>query len=101
MPNLHLDILSQKQRGLFPHLKFFGKHGFYLGGGTALALYLGHRTSLDFDFYKEFYFDSRKFSQEIEDYFGKEAKINLREKETIFAISPVLIFHYSGIIILF
>ncbi|MGB9706570.1 MAG: nucleotidyl transferase AbiEii/AbiGii toxin family protein [Microgenomates group bacterium] len=28
----------------------------YLAGGTALALYLGHRTSLDFDFYtsKEF-----------------------------------------------
>jgi hypothetical protein len=33
---------------------------FYLAGGTALALQLGHRTSLDFDFYSEKPFDSLK-----------------------------------------
>jgi len=32
---------------------------FYLAGGTALALQLGHRQSVDFDFFSEKEFDSR------------------------------------------
>lgn len=27
------------------------QHGFYLGGGTAIAIYLGHRRSMDFDWF--------------------------------------------------
>lgn len=55
MPKIHFDILNQNQKNLLSKLRFLPKR-FYLAGGTALALYLGHRTSLDFDFYtkKEF-----------------------------------------------
>ncbi|MDR3169883.1 MAG: nucleotidyl transferase AbiEii/AbiGii toxin family protein [Candidatus Peribacteria bacterium] len=36
---------------LLPYLKPFQEMGFYLAGGTALALYFGHRESVDFDFF--------------------------------------------------
>lgn len=47
------DILSEEQTEILPHLSFLKKKGFYLAGGTALALQIKHRTSLDFDFYSE------------------------------------------------
>jgi hypothetical protein len=45
-----LDILPASQRALWPNLEF-ARDQFILYGGTALALRLGHRASLDFDFF--------------------------------------------------
>jgi hypothetical protein len=45
-----LDILPDAQRKLWPELTL-GLEGFVLYGGTALALRLGHRVSVDFDFF--------------------------------------------------
>ena len=45
-----LNALPTAQRTLWPELKHVPRH-FVLYGGTALALRLGHRTSLDFDFF--------------------------------------------------
>ena len=47
---LNLAMLSKAQRVLWPSLHEI-PHGFVLYGGTALALRLGHRTSVDFDFF--------------------------------------------------
>ncbi len=44
------DILSNKQRELLPVLARF-KREFVLAGGTAVALYIGHRRSIDFDLF--------------------------------------------------
>ena len=46
----HLKILPPAQRTLWPELAEVPKH-FVLYGGTALALRMGHRESLDFDFF--------------------------------------------------
>jgi predicted nucleotidyltransferase component of viral defense system len=48
--NLHLDILDSKRQELLKKLSIFTE-SFTLGGGTALALYLKHRKSFDFDFF--------------------------------------------------
>lgn len=48
--NIHWKTLDEEGKKIFPLLSFVSKSGFYLVGGTALALQLGHRTSLDFDF---------------------------------------------------
>ena len=48
---MHSEILSPNQQELFPFLKVFKKE-FYLVGGTAVALYIGHRRSIDFDLFK-------------------------------------------------
>lgn len=46
-----LDILPKAQRALLPHLGSTADIGFVLYGGTAIALHLGHRRSVDFDFF--------------------------------------------------
>jgi hypothetical protein len=49
--NWHLDILPGEQRALWDSRLRAGFPGWVLYGGTALALRLGHRTSVDFDFF--------------------------------------------------
>jgi len=48
---MHPEALSDKGRVIFTLLKNFTD--FYLGGGTALALQIGHRISVDFDLFSE------------------------------------------------
>jgi hypothetical protein len=48
-----LDILPQNQRALWPSLAALMALGFVLYGGTAIALQLGHRESVDFDFFSD------------------------------------------------
>jgi hypothetical protein len=47
MNNLHWEILDEKRTSVLPKLKIVSQ-GFYLAGGTGLALILGHRDSVDF-----------------------------------------------------
>jgi hypothetical protein len=47
----HVEILPPGQRELWPRLKAIAQLSFVLYGGTAVALYMAHRTSLDFDFF--------------------------------------------------
>jgi hypothetical protein len=55
--NWHLDVLPAEQRDLWEDRLHRGFADFVLYGGTALALRLGHRKSVDFDF-----FSSRTFA---------------------------------------
>ena len=48
---MFLKALKSEQQKIFKRLKHFPK--FYLAGGTALALQIGHRISVDFDFFSE------------------------------------------------
>ena len=48
---MHLEILSNEQLDLLPILAQF-KREYYLVGGTAIALHIGHRESIDFDLFK-------------------------------------------------
>ena len=47
---MYPDILTDTQKALIPHFELFAKE-YYLVGGTAIALYLGHRKSIDFDLF--------------------------------------------------
>lgn len=49
---IHTEILTELQKKvLFKLGKALTNTDFYLGGGTALALQIGHRTSIDFDWF--------------------------------------------------
>ena len=48
---MHSEILNDRQRELLPLMVQFRRE-YYLVGGTAIALYLGHRRSIDFDLFK-------------------------------------------------
>jgi hypothetical protein len=51
MSRLYLNILSEAQKELWKQLEPVSQMGFTLYGGTALALQLNHRRSVDFDFF--------------------------------------------------
>ena len=48
---MHSEILNDRQHELLPLMAQFRRE-YYLVGGTAIALYLGHRRSIDFDLFK-------------------------------------------------
>ncbi len=50
---IHWEILDQQRTAILPLLAFTKEKGFYLAGGTGLALQIGHRDSIDFDFFKQ------------------------------------------------
>ena len=48
---MYKEVLNNKQLELLPMMAQF-KREYYLVGGTAIALFLGHRRSIDFDMFK-------------------------------------------------
>lgn len=60
----HLAILPPPQRRLWPELAAVPE-SFTLYGGTALALRLAHRTSVDFDFFSNQSFDPEQLARRI------------------------------------
>ena len=56
---MHKDILSENQLELLSLVKQFRRE-YYLVGGTAIALYIGHRRSIDFDLFKHTFLKPEK-----------------------------------------
>ena len=48
---LYTNVLSEEQKMLLPFIQSF-ENEYYLVGGTAIALQVGHRESIDFDMFK-------------------------------------------------
>lgn len=63
---MHKEVLSKKQIELLPLIKLFSRE-FYLVGGTALALHIGHRRSIDFDLFTNKNLKRRSIKRKIED----------------------------------
>ncbi len=66
-----LTVLPPSQRRLWPELASTPRD-FVLYGGTALALRLGHRTSVDFDFFSTVKFDPDELMREVPYLHGAE-----------------------------
>ena len=49
---MHIEIFNSEQVKLLPYFKSY-QRSFYMVGGTAIALHLGHRRSIDFDLFKD------------------------------------------------
>jgi hypothetical protein len=79
----HLEILPAAQKTLWTELSAVPDE-FVLYGGTALALHLGHRDSVDFDFFSNRALDLAALESEIS--FLKGARIIQREKNTLSVI---------------
>lgn len=73
-------VLSKNQQGIIQKLKL--PENFYLGGGTALALQIGHRTSIDFDFYSQKHFESAQLVAFLQKIFAS-LKIDFQEEDTL------------------
>ncbi|MFH0840874.1 MAG: nucleotidyl transferase AbiEii/AbiGii toxin family protein [bacterium] len=67
--DLKYEILDKQRRSILPLLKKF-KSDFYLAGGTGLALQIGHRDSVDFDFFSYRSFNTVKLYKKIKEIFS-------------------------------
>lgn len=76
----HLDILPQGQRQVWDRLASTPSH-FILYGGTALALRLGHRESVDFDFFSSRPFQPLQLARTIP--YLKNQVITQQEESTL------------------
>jgi hypothetical protein len=79
----HLEILPPAQRRLWRELDQVPTE-FTLYGGTAIALHLGHRQSVDFDFFGIRPFDPTELQAAIP--FLAKARVRQRERNTLTAI---------------
>lgn len=73
------SILDDKRKSILPLFRYL-KDDFYLAGGTALALQMGHRDSVDFDFFTETDFDTQDIFEKINEVF-KNHKIQKIQDE--------------------
>ena len=65
--NMHTECLLPQGQKLLGILKgIVHKHNFTLAGGTALALQIGHRVSVDFDFFSEKQFSTDALYREFQ-----------------------------------
>jgi len=62
---MHKEILTRNQSELLPLLEDFSKN-FGLVGGTAIALHIGHRRSVDFDLFSDKKFNNQSIVRKIE-----------------------------------
>ena len=74
---MHLEILTKEQEELLPLVKMFSSE-FGLVGGTAIALQLGHRESIDFDLFKNGNINILKIRKRVSEVFHIE---NVRVEE--------------------
>mgnify|MGYP003735164035 FL=1 len=78
-----LDILSKEQKDLIDLVREF-KDDYYLVGGTALALQIGHRRSIDFDLFTKIDFDNNQIIGKVGKYFPvEETFVNQKNQLTV------------------
>jgi hypothetical protein len=61
---MHTEIFDKHQVELLPYLKSF-QRTFYMVGGTAIALHLGHRRSIDFDLFTSLNFVKYRIKRKL------------------------------------
>ncbi len=74
------DILDEKRKSLLPLLAPL-REAFYLAGGTALALQLGHRDSIDFDFFTQEEFDPGELFEKLSKQLSPLQIVKIQEEE--------------------
>ncbi len=80
---MHYEILDKVRIDLLPTLAQF-KSDFYLAGGTGLALQIGHRDSVDFDFFMPGHLDTRKLYERVREVcHGRKIEKTQEEKDTL------------------
>jgi len=81
------EILPKAQQEIWPLLSPAPKLSFVLYGGTAVALYLGHRISVDFDFFRAEPLD--KTDIEASFAFMRDAETIQEDQNSLVVIAPM------------
>ena len=84
--DIHYHILDEQRQSILPKLTPFRELGYYLVGGTALALQIGHRDSIDFDFFCPNSFDTALLFTYLEHAFSGHTIVRIQEEENTLEI---------------
>lgn len=89
------NVLNIEQKNLLDFVKTFSS-GFYLVGGTAIAIHLGHRRSIDFDLFTDKTFDPMKLRTKVSSSHKIEQTFSQGEGELTILVNRVKVtfFHY-------
>jgi hypothetical protein len=79
------NILDKKRLAILPLLKKF-KAGFYLAGGTGLALQIGHRDSIDFDFFSLKNFETGELYAQVKEVFAGHKILKVQEEKNTLTV---------------
>jgi hypothetical protein len=81
------EILPKAQQEIWPLLAPAPGLSFVLYGGTAVALHLGHRISVDFDFFRTEPLDKKDIETSFN--FMRDARTIQEDENTLVVISPM------------
>lgn len=73
------NILDKKRLDILPFFRNF-KNNFYLAGGTSLALQIGHRDSIDFDFFCEADIHTARLFERLRKIFEDHKLLKIQEE---------------------
>lgn len=76
---MHQEALTSKGKEIFSRLKEFPQ--FYLAGGTALALQIGHRISYDFDLFSNNPVPGDLYDEVKKIFRGRELKVSVSNSD--------------------
>lgn len=85
--NPKTEILPEPQKEIWPLLAPAPRLSFVLYGGTAVALHLGHRRSIDFDFFRSEPLDKKELAASFE--FLREAQTIQEDDNTLVVIAAM------------
>mgnify|MGYP001492506035 CR=1 FL=1 len=96
------EALPKAQQEIWPQLAPTVGLGFVLYGGTAVALHLGHRVSVDFDFFRSAALDKKEIETSFQ--FMAGAQIVQEDKNTLVIVAsmpsgPVKVSFFGGLAI--
>jgi hypothetical protein len=82
-----IGILPRAQQEIWPQLAPATRLSFALYGGTAVALYLGHRVSVDFDFFRSAPLDKKEIEASFA--FMPNAQTIQEGENTLVVVAPM------------
>ena len=94
-----IDILPKAQQEIWPLLAPAPQLSFVLYAGTAVALYLGHRVSVDFDFFRAAPLDKKAIEKSFA--FMRDAQTIQEDENTLVVVAsmpsgPVKVSFFGG-----
>lgn len=98
MQKFYLETLPKEQQNILKMLQPVTDNTFVLFGGTAIALQLGHRVSVDFDFFRHLPLNQKEKTKLSELDFMKNFDILQDEEDTfVVSVNGVKISFFGGI----
>jgi len=90
---MHKEIFTEEQIKLLPLLTKFSDR-FYLVGGTAIALQLGHRRSVDFDLFSPKSFRNSDVIKKVKEYGAPEVFVDEINEVTLSMLGVKMTFYH-------